>query len=266
MEAESEILVSTNPPPPLALPPLAPSQSAPPQSDPPQSALPKSALSTLGKRKPCKNASGVWDHFTKTKYEDETSEARCICKYCKKDYACDGKRNGTSTLWHHLRSQCKSSLLRHEKRQKVLSFEGQVKGGNLVAHAFSKERCRIACVKMIIRDELPFSHVEGIGFREFLNEAQPIFDLSSRTTIARDVWDLYQEEKAKIKSVLTHNAQRISLTTDTWTSIQNINYMVLTAHFIDDDWVLHKRILNFCVIPNHKGDTIGRLVEACLNG
>ncbi|KAL6276202.1 hypothetical protein ACE6H2_019803 [Prunus campanulata] len=119
---------------------------------------------------------------------------------------------------------------------------------------------------MIIRDELPFSHVEGIGFREFLKEAQPRFDLPSHTTIARDVWDLYQEEKAKIKSVLTHNAQRVSLTTDTWTSIQNINYMVLTAHFIDDDWVLHKRILNFCVIPNHKGDTIGRLVEACLNG
>ncbi|CAL9030025.1 unnamed protein product, partial [Prunus brigantina] len=118
---------------------------------------------------------------------------------------------------------------------------------------------------MIIRDELPFTHVEGIGFREFL-EVQPRFDLPSRTTIARDVWDLYQEEKAKIKSVLTHNAQRVSLTTDTWTSIQNINYMVLTTHFIDDDWVLHKRILNFCVIPNHKGDTIGRLVEACLNG
>ncbi|VVA39811.1 PREDICTED: zinc finger, partial [Prunus dulcis] len=61
-------------------------------------------------------------------------------------------------------------------------------------------RCRIACVKMIIRDELPFSHVEGIGFCEFLKEAQPRFDFPSRTTIARDVWDLYQEEKAKINS------------------------------------------------------------------
>ncbi|KAI5338376.1 hypothetical protein L3X38_017647 [Prunus dulcis] len=190
MEAESETPVSTNPP-----PPLAPSQSAHPQSDPPQS-----TPSTLGKRKSCKNASGVWDHFTKMKCEDETSESRCICKYCKKDYACDGKRNGTSTLWHHLRSQCKNSPLRHEKRQKVLSFEDQAKGGNLVAHAFSKERCRIACVKMIILDELPFSHVEGIGFREFLKEAQPRFDFPSRTTIAGDVWDLYQEEKAKINS------------------------------------------------------------------
>ncbi|XP_021831500.1 zinc finger BED domain-containing protein RICESLEEPER 1-like [Prunus avium] len=40
--------------------------------------------------------------------------------------------------------------------------------------------------------------------------------------------------------------------------------MVLTAHFLDGDWMLHKRVLNFCVIQNHKGRTIGRLIEKCL--
>ncbi|KAA0048579.1 putative transposase [Cucumis melo var. makuwa] len=42
--------------------------------------------------------------------------------------------------------------------------------------------------------------------------------------------------------------------------------MVITAHFIDDDWNLHKRILNFCQVANHKGDTIGRAIEKCLEG
>ena len=42
--------------------------------------------------------------------------------------------------------------------------------------------------------------------------------------------------------------------------------MVITAHFIDDDWNLHKRILNFCQIANHKRDTIGRAIEKCLEG
>ena len=36
--------------------------------------------------------------------------------------------------------------------------------------------------------------------------------------------------------------------------------MVITADFIDDDWNLNKRILNFCQIANHKGDTIGRSI------
>ncbi|KAL0554309.1 hypothetical protein IC582_008227 [Cucumis melo] len=57
------------------------------------------------------------------------------------------------------------------------------------------------------------------------------------------------------------NKYRVSLTTDCWTSGQNINYMVLTVHFIDSDWKLHKRILSFCPIENHRGDTIGKTIE-----
>ena len=39
--------------------------------------------------------------------------------------------------------------------------------------------------------------------------------------------------------------------------------MCLTAHFIDDDWKLQKRILNFCQVDNHKGETIGKKIESC---
>jgi hypothetical protein len=117
---------------------------------------------------------------------------------------------------------------------------------------------------MIIRDELPFRHVEGMGFKEFLQEAQPRWKQPSRKVVARGVWEIYQIEKAKMMSVLSCNTSRISITTDTWTSIQNINYMVVTAHFIDNDWNLHKRIINFCSITSHKGEDIGRVLENCL--
>ncbi|KAH9687521.1 hypothetical protein KPL70_014804 [Citrus sinensis] len=36
------------------------------------------------------------------------------------------------------------------------------------------------------------------------------------------------------------------------------------AHFIDDNWTLHKKILNFCQVADHKGETIGRQIETCL--
>uniref|UniRef100_A0A803NCA5 HAT C-terminal dimerisation domain-containing protein n=1 Tax=Chenopodium quinoa TaxID=63459 RepID=A0A803NCA5_CHEQI len=36
--------------------------------------------------------------------------------------------------------------------------------------------------------------------------------------------------------------QRISVTTDTWTSIQRINYMCLTAHFIDKHWGIEDKL------------------------
>ncbi|KAK9939679.1 hypothetical protein M0R45_016368 [Rubus argutus] len=33
---------------------------------------------------------------------------------------------------------------------------------------------------------------------------------------------------------------------------------------MDNNWTLHKRIINFCTITSHKGDEIGRVVDQCL--
>jgi len=77
-----------------------------------------------------------------------------------------------------------------------------------------------------------------------------------------DLERLFVVEKEKLKKALKD--QRVCLTTDTWTSIQNINYMCLTAHWIDEGWNLNKRILNFCQVSNHKGETIGQAIESCL--
>ncbi|KAH9781378.1 BED-type domain-containing protein [Citrus sinensis] len=117
---------------------------------------------------------------------------------------------------------------------------------------------------MIVIDELPFSFVEKEGFQKFMSKACPKLDRFSRRTVARDVYQLYLNEKNNLKKVFASNKYRVCLTTDCWTSIQNLNYMVITAHFIDDEWQLHKRILNFCQIDDHKGDTIGKLIESCL--
>ena len=83
--------------------------------------------------------------------------------------------------------------------------------------------------------------------------------------MARDVISIYGVEREKLREAL--KGYRVCLTTDTWTSIQNLNYMSLTGHFIDEDWNLHKRILNFCQVEDHRGKTIGRKIECvCVSG
>lgn len=216
-----------------------------------------------------KNQSIAWEHFTRLTNPDgsKLARARAKCKHCPQTYAVDSKSNGTTNMRTHLLYQCrKSPLFIPAKKQRYLAFDSAENGGNVVSIEFDKDTSRFACARMIIKDELPFSHVEGQGFIDFMRVTQPKFKTPSRRTIARDIWELYQGEKGSLKRILAAYNQRVSLTTDTWTSIQNINYMVLTAHFIDEDWVLHKRILNFVVIPNHKGKTIGKLVETCLIG
>ena len=48
----------------------------------------------------------------------------------------------------------------------------------------------------------------------------------------RECLKLYVEEKEILNRAI--KGQRLCLTTDTWTSIQNINYMSLTAYWIDN--------------------------------
>ncbi|KAL7131898.1 hypothetical protein ABFS83_12G035900 [Erythranthe nasuta] len=86
----------------------------------------------------------------------------------------------------------------------------------------------------------------------------------SRRTITRDIHVVYIEELSKLKTFIKKHSQRISLTTYTWTCIKQVNYMCLTVHFIDDEWKLQKRILNFCPIVGHKSEDVGKGVEKCL--
>ncbi|XP_038902436.1 zinc finger BED domain-containing protein RICESLEEPER 1-like [Benincasa hispida] len=165
-----------------------------------------------------------------------------------------------SMVWDHFEKLkvILMTLMLNKKRdptQMTLSFKTKAKdnvGDNtsqLVCESYSLESCQEALVEMVIVDELPFKFVVGKGVKKFVDRltcaSQPRFVVLSRFTVAKDVLNLY----------------RVSLITDCWTSGQNINYKVLTAHFIDSDWRLHKRILSFFPIENHKGDTIGKTIE-----
>jgi hypothetical protein len=90
-----------------------------------------------------------------------------------------------------------------------------------------------------------------------MNIVEPWFSIPSRYTVMRDcVKLLIMFENDKLRAMFLTTCAQVCLTTNSWTLVQNINYICITAHFIDSDWNLHKKILNFCLIPNHKSDTI----------
>jgi len=119
---------------------------------------------------------------------------------------------------------------------------------------------------MVVIDEHSFFVVANEGLRGFVSVACPQFvsHVPSCFNVARDCKKLYHCGKDALKTTLKGLKSRITLTTDCWTSVQNLNYLCLTIHFIDDEWTLYKRISNFKLMDSHKGKEIGKFIEICV--
>ncbi|OMO99215.1 putative Zinc finger, BED-type [Corchorus capsularis] len=176
---------------------------------------------------PRTSTSIVWQHATKFK---ENGEDKASCNYCGHPYFVDFKRNGTSSLKQHVLKCPKNPMVQAAKenyaKQAKLTLNNQEDVGTW-KYVYSEIRKTLA--KMIIVDELPFRFVEGKGFREFMEKAEPRFTIPSRQTITKDCFEIYEE-----------------------------------AHFIDYEWRLKKKIINFYPINNHKSEGIGKTLEKCL--
>ncbi|KAM7506694.1 hypothetical protein LguiA_017147 [Lonicera macranthoides] len=209
--------------------------------------------------------SWVWAHVKRVKriINDKEYTYHAICNYCKGECPADPVKNGTSSITYHLKKVCKDSpiYVKTDKTQSVLTKDTM--GGGMGTHTFNQKKLELMVFMFVIKDEQPFRVVEGSGYIAMMKEAESRFKIPSRKKVAEGVWDLFVLEKSKIFEAIRD--QRVSITTDTWTSIQNINYMVVTSHFMDSDWKLHKRIINFTKITSHKGEDIGRILEVCLN-
>uniref|UniRef100_E3WH24 Transposase n=1 Tax=[Saintpaulia] hybrid cultivar TaxID=911500 RepID=E3WH24_9LAMI len=213
-----------------------------------------------------KKVAEVWSHAKKIVKRNDKNEVTAIvavCNYCQTEVPAHSKTHGNNGIDGHVK-KCKKNPHNKVSSSSSQSILAQSSMNNaLTPHIFSQKKLEDKVVAFVVKDEMPFRVVEGAGFLEMMKEAQPRFKIPNRKKIASLICDLYAMEVAKIKSVI--GDQRISITTDTWTSIQNINYMVITAHFLDNDWKLHKRILNFTKITSHKGDDIGKVLETCLS-
>jgi hypothetical protein len=90
-------------------------------------------------------------------------------------------------------------------------------------------------------------------FVTFIKSLQPSFPFKSRVTVRKEIMELYKEEKNMLYAHFKKLTCCVSFTMDTWTSIQNKPYLCVTAHWIDDNWNMQKRIVNFMHVEGSHG-------------
>jgi hypothetical protein len=94
---------------------------------------------------------------------------------------------------------------------------------------------------------------------------QPSLDAPGRVTVRNDCLKKYKKMKQDIQNELDNLDSHVCLTSDLWTSIQKLGYMVVTAHYVTPDFKINKKIISFKEVKYpHSGFAIEEALESCL--
>ncbi|CAA0843133.1 Zinc finger BED domain-containing protein DAYSLEEPER [Striga hermonthica] len=140
----------------------------------------------------------VWQHFEQLVVDDIS---RAKCKHCKILYRYDTRRNGTSSLLHHM-SVCKANPDVTEKKHSklvlhLMAEDGEMAGG-LISWKFDQEAIRSQLARMIIVDELPFWFAGGDGFKNFMSVALPRHKIESGEVESKCDLNVYLKESVLV--------------------------------------------------------------------
>lgn len=215
--------------------------------------------------------SSIWSEFKEDK--DKDGFVRISCNHCKKSFA-KSKTTPTTQFHRHLQN-CAAHL--KAKSEKERSTQSQTQLGFLSSTIdpssypalhdgkIDMEVMKELIANWIMMHEHPFSIVEEEGFNLMQRRGIPEWKSISRTTATNYCVKVYEIEKKELKTLLK-SVTKISLTTDCWKSkSQRIEYMVITGHWIDQNWQLQKRVLNYVHIPPpRRGLEVADVVWRCL--
>ncbi|KAJ1697461.1 hypothetical protein LUZ63_005973 [Rhynchospora breviuscula] len=229
-----------------------PSPTPSPSPSPSPTTTSTGGNSQPGKKR--KRSSEIWMNFKHNERE------KVYCIHCQKHYK--KVKGGTTThLWRHLEGCV--LYKRHQGKTAGLIPISETQLGGLdegdlvwVNGKWDPVKDREMLANMIVGHELPFMFSEYSLFRKYMLYNNPLWQKVSRTTITKECMRVVESERVKLKKVFK-DVDKVSLTSDCWTSNRTVGYMCITAHYIDSSWNLQKRIITFKDLsPPHSGEVI----------
>ncbi|CAF1120454.1 unnamed protein product, partial [Brachionus calyciflorus] len=165
--------------------------------------------------------SGVWKYFKRFKNEDNEEYTICQVENCQKSYR---HFSSTDNMGKHL-------LNRHKINPDVDDPKN-----------CSRFHLLFLFLMFILTSGSPIRIVENNYLKQLFNCLCPEFKIRCRKTIVKLIKTCYISEKKKIENKI-NNASSLVLTTDSWKSIQNFDYVGVTAHFVDHEFMNQSIVL-----------------------
>ena len=223
----------------------------------------------------------VWEHFTIEAVSGGAT--RACCKLCKQTfaYSSGSKIAGTSHLKRHITLGSCPIIKNQEHKLALTPAVGTDNDGEGTVERPSKRRYRYtgyanaafdqdrSCsylAKMIILHDYPLHIVQQPAFTTFIDSLQPRFRVVDVETMEGEVYAVYQKEKENLTQAFSTMPGRISLTIGLWTTSQTLGYVSLSGQFIDSEWKIHRRMLNFMMVSSpHSENALSEAISASLS-
>ncbi|RRT69539.1 hypothetical protein B296_00016584 [Ensete ventricosum] len=212
----------------------------------------ETAPSTTRRRR---KKSMVWEHFTVEVVSNGCT--RACCKLCKQTFAYSNgsKVAGTSHLKRHIALGSYTSDP-PKKRYRTSGF----------VNVFDQEESYLYLAKMIIVHEYPLHMVENPAFVSFVQSLQPRFKMVDVNAMEGEVLSVYHKEKQNLMQIFGTMPGRISLTIGLWTTSQTLGYICVSGQYVDSDWKLHRRMLNFMLVSSpHSENALSEAISVSLS-
>ncbi|CAG5046036.1 unnamed protein product [Parnassius apollo] len=118
-------------------------------------------------------------------------------------------------------------------------------------------------IKIIVKNYHPFSLVEQPEIKELFAMIIPGYSLPTRKTVSNSLLPkMYQECLEKVQ-VNIDSAWAVCLTTDSWTSINNVSFVSVTAHYLDNTYIMRSYLLDcFSFSDRHTAENLCQSLQA----
>lgn len=111
----------------------------------------------------------------------------------------------------------------------------------------------------------PFTAAQEEAFVEMVASLNPDAHLYSDKTIKSDELAEYVTKFDELKVVVSKIPGKISITIDGWTSKNQIAFLAIRGHWLDDDWRYQSKLLDFSNIDGeHSGYKHSLIFTECL--
>jgi len=194
----------------------------------------------------------LWDFFKKSV---DGNFVVCQVKNCRKPTLKFNPSTRTN-MSNHLRLHpaeyklfCGTELKKKVESERMYNF--------LNKNIFTEKSFGEALIRLVVKQNLSFSLVESIEFVDLVSLLRPETKIFKSDKVKYLIMDKYKCVKEERVNFYKNLGVKISFTTDIWTSPNQIPFLSITSHFIDDKFMLKSDVLDMVYFNDlHSGKHI----------